>query len=51
MILELGRGKVKRSFEATLFILWLKKKEANDFIQYAKSKGVYTYLKVLTIND
>lgn len=26
-------------------------KEANDFIQYAKSKGVYTYLKVLTVND
>lgn len=25
--------------------------EARDFMQFAKSKGVYTYLKILTIKE
>ena len=26
-------------------------REARDFMQFAKSKGVYTYLKILTIKE
>lgn len=50
---ELGMKKIYEVLNGDNFVLndYRTEKEALDFMELAKSKGVYTWLKVLTVKE